>query len=82
MKYSINIYHHSSDATKPLSDMEKRFMDLEANGPKHIWIILVVNVAVLVTAITIGLLCFRRGGAHGPYNMLPGEINIFLSNFF
>ena len=46
-------------------------------GPKHMWIIIVVNVGILATAIVIAAVCCRRGssGSTGEgtyYSYLPG----------
>ena len=52
--------------------MERRLVALKARGPRLLWIVLVVNVVIVLTAIVIGTTLCRKGGAE-PYNKLPSE---------
>ena len=45
-------------------------------GPRFLWLVLVVNGSIIVSAVLMAALCCRRGGglmATGPYTYIPGK---------
>jgi len=59
-----------------MSLLGERTSSTEEHSARFLWLLLVVNVAILATALVMAAACCRRPGAGylstGPYTYLPG----------